>query len=58
MVPNSHDRSGRSRETEDSRQFDRYHVSEPTPGVVVIYDVENEAAWVRSESAVKLSDAR
>ncbi|HKL29284.1 MAG TPA: hypothetical protein VJ898_08450 [Natrialbaceae archaeon] len=58
MAPNSHDRSGRSREREDSRPLDRYRVSEPNPGVVVIYDVENEAAWVRSESAVKLSDVR
>ena len=58
MAPNSHDRSGRPREQDDTRPLDRYRVSEPEPGVVVIYDVENEAAWVRSESAVKLSDLR
>lgn len=58
MDSNSHDRPDRPREADDSRPLDRYRVSEPDPGVVVIYDIENEAAWVRSEAPVRLSEVR
>ncbi|MFQ3293742.1 MAG: hypothetical protein ACI9PP_002282 [Halobacteriales archaeon] len=58
MPPNSFDRSGRPNENPDSHRFDRYRVSEPDRGVIVIYDIENEAAWIRSTSAVNLSEFR
>ncbi|MEF8757642.1 MAG: hypothetical protein V5A33_05355 [Halobacteriales archaeon] len=58
MDSNSHDRPDGPRQTDESRPLDRYRVSEPGPGVVLIYDVENEAAWIRSESPVKLSEVR
>jgi hypothetical protein len=57
MAPDSRDSPEQSRDA-DPRVPDRYRISEPSPGVVVIYDVEDEAAWIRSETPVDLADAR
>jgi hypothetical protein len=58
MAPNSHDRPDPPSEESDAGVLDRYRVSEPSPGIVIIYDVENENAWIRSESPVDLSEVR
>lgn len=54
----NHDAAGRPPAGNGPRVEERYGAFDLAPDSTIVYDAENEAAWLQSDAAVRLSARR